>query len=208
MKPQRPAPHVLAELFGANSSLVESYVDLLAAVGVGRGLIGPHEIPRLWNRHILNCAVVAPVFRTDATVADIGSGAGLPGLVIAMARPDLRVTLIDSVLRRTTFLAEVVERLDLSVEVVRARAEELHGRRRFDYVTARAVAPLDRLVAWALPLCSPGGEVVALKGSSAQAESNAARVVLRRLRAGSVEIERYGVGVVSPPTTVVRIQSR
>lgn len=207
MKPERASAQTLAELFGANAPIVEAYVDVLADLGVARGLIGPREVPRLWSRHILNCAVVAPLFRPGATVADIGSGAGLPGVVIAIARPDLRVSLIDSLLRRTTFLSEVVAHLELPVEVVRARAEHLHGRRYFDYVTARAVAPLDHLAAWALPLCSAGGEVVALKGSSAAAELDAARDVLSVHRAGSVKIERYGSGVVSPATTVVRIRS-
>lgn len=207
MKPEGMPAAAILGLFGSSSTVVESYVDVLADRGVTRGLIGPREVPRLWERHILNCAVVAPLFRTGATVADLGSGAGLPGLVLAIARPDLRVTLIDSLLRRATFLSEVVDHLGLSVEVVRARAEELHGACRFDYVTARAVAPLDRLVCWALPLCASPGEVVAWKGSSAEQELTTARPVLRKHGAGRVEIERFGLGVVSPPATVVRIQS-
>lgn len=207
VKPESISSETLAAVFPHRASDIVAYADALADVGVARGLIGPREIPRLWDRHILNCAVVAPLFRVGATVADIGSGAGLPGLVIAIARPDLEVTLVEPLLRRTRFLAELVDRLELSVEVVRARAEQLHGSRRFDYVTARAVAPLERLVGWALPLCSAGGELVALKGSSAGDELVAADQQLRRYNAAAVKIEHYGAGVVTPPTTVVRIKS-
>lgn len=205
MKPAGVPPEVIARLFPSGSRGIEAYADILATDGVARGLLGPHEVRRLWSRHILNCAVVAPLFRAGATLADIGSGAGLPGLVIAIARPDLHVTLIEPMRRRVTFLTEVVERLGLTVEVVRARAEQLHLDRHFDYVTARAVAPLERLVPWALPLCSPAGEFVALKGSSAAAELSAARHVLRAYTASAAQIEQLGAGVVTPPTTVVRI---
>lgn len=207
MEPANVSAETVATVFGHQARQISAYAEALASEGVARGLIGPREVPRLWDRHILNCAVVAPLFRIGATVGDVGSGAGLPGLVIAIARPDLRVTLIEPLLRRTGFLAEVVERLGLSVEVVRARAEQLHGARRFDYVTARAVAPLERLVGLTLPLCSGGGELLALKGSSAGDELIAARQSLQRHKAGAVQIERYGVGVVTPLTTVVRIKS-
>lgn len=177
----------------------------MADAGVVRGLIGPREAPRLWERHLLNCAVIAPAFGDGLRVADVGSGAGLPGLVLAIVRPDLEVTLIEPLLRRTTFLDETVARLGLpNVEVVRARAEELHGRRTFDAVTSRAVAPLDRLLRWCGPLVSPGGAIVALKGSSAQDEIEQCRPVLTRWKA-SARVETYGEGVVTPPTTVVRV---
>ncbi len=128
--------------------LAERYAELLATDGVVRGLIGPREAPRLWERHLLNCAALAEVLPDGATVCDLGSGAGLPGLVVAIARPDLSVTLVEPLLRRTTFLEEVAAELGLeSVEVVRGRAEELHGQRTFDVVTSRAVAPLERLLA-------------------------------------------------------------
>ena len=133
-----------------------------------RGLIGPREAPRIWDRHLLNCAVLTDVLPDGTDVCDIGSGAGLPGLVLAIRRPDLRVTLVEPLLRRTTFLSEVVERLGLdNVEVRRGRAEELHGSAEFSVVTSRAVAPLPRLLAWSMPLVRQGGALVAMKGSSA-----------------------------------------
>ena len=165
-------------------ALAERYVALLATAGVERGLIGPRETPRLWERHVLNSLAVASQVPPDATVADLGSGAGLPGLVLAIGRPDLQVSLVEPLLRRTTFLTEAVEELGLvNVEVVRARAEALHGQRHFDVVTARALAPLDRLVGWAMPLVSPGGLLLAMKGGSAADEIEAASAVLRRHRA-------------------------
>lgn len=195
-------------LFGERADSARRFVDILTNAGVERGLIGPREVPRLWERHVFNCAVIAPLFVPDATVCDLGSGAGLPGIVVALARPDLRVTLLEPLLRRSTFLTETVEALGLvGVDVVRGRAEDLAGERCFDYVTARAVAPLDRLARWALPLCRPGGELVALKGASAGDEVAAARATLRRLKVVDVRIEQYGADVVPQPTTVVRIQS-
>ncbi len=162
--------------------LAEAYADLLATEGVVRGLIGPREAPRLWDRHLLNCAVLAEVVPEGATVCDIGSGAGLPGLVLAIARPDLRVTLVEPLLRRTTFLEEVVEALTLShVEVVRGRADALHGERTFDVVTSRAVAPLERLLQWSMPLVSPAGALVAMKGSNVADEIDEARPMLTRV---------------------------
>ena len=144
---------------------------LLATDGVVRGLIGPREVPRLWERHLVNCALLGLGVPRGVTVADVGSGAGLPGLVLAIGRPDLRVTLVEPLLRRTTFLTEAVEHLALAnVEVVRDRAEALHGQRSFDVVTSRAVAPLDRLARWCLPLVVPGGRMLAMKGSSAADE--------------------------------------
>src|SRR4051812_8915025 len=155
--------------------LAERYVELLATAGVERGLIGPREAPRLWDRHILNCLAVATAVPAGATIADLGSGAGLPGLVLAIGRPDLSATLVDPLQRRVTFLEEVVEELGLEqVRVVRGRAEELHGRERFDVVTARALAPLDRLLGWAMPLVAAAGSLLAMKGSSAADEIAAA----------------------------------
>ena len=139
-------------------ALAERYAELLATEGVVRGLIGPREAPRLWERHLLNSAVLAEAIPDGVTVCDIGTGAGLPGLVLAIARPDLTITLVEPLLRRTTFLVEVVDELGLaSVEVVRGRAEALHGARTFDVVTSRAVAPLERLLGWSMPLVSPTG---------------------------------------------------
>ena len=187
--------------------LAERYAELLATEGVVRGLIGPREAPRLWERHLLNCAVLAELVPESASVADIGSGAGLPGVVLAIARPDLRVTLVEPLLRRTRFLDEVVEELGLQeqVEVVRARAEELAGTCTFDVVTARAVAPLDRLARWCLPLVDPGGELVAMKGASARAEVEAAMPALKALGCADPVVVELGVGVLAESTWAVRL---
>ena len=202
------APPDARRVFGVQDlPLAQRYADLLATDGVVRGLIGPREAPRLWERHLLNCAVLGEVIARDATVADVGSGAGLPGLVLAIARPDVRVTLIEPLLRRTRFLDEVVAELGLSerVEVLRGRAEELHGRRTFAVVTARAVAPLDRLARWCLPLVAPHGELVAMKGASAAAEVEEAGPALRRLGCAAPVVIQLGVGVLSEPTWAVRV---
>src|SRR5689334_11355452 len=154
-------PSSAAGVFAHRLMLAERYVDMLATAGVERGLIGPREVPRLWTRHVLNCAVVVPRIPAGATVADVGSGAGLPGLVWAIARPDLEVTLIEPLLRRTIFLEEAVADLGLeSVTVIRARAEDVD--QTFDVVTARAVASLEKLGSWCLPLVRPGGVLLAL----------------------------------------------
>ncbi|MFM9134487.1 MAG: 16S rRNA (guanine(527)-N(7))-methyltransferase RsmG [bacterium] len=188
---------------------LEDYAALLAGAGVERGLIGPREVPRLWTRHLLNCAVVAPLVAEGASVVDVGSGAGLPGLVWAIVRPDLRVTCVEPLLRRATFLEESVAALGLGerVSIVRARAEEVPrsgSGLRGDVVTARAVAPLDRLASWAVPLVAPGGELLALKGRTALDEVEAARATLERLGVREVEVVECGQGIVDPATTVVR----
>lgn len=195
-------------LFPERDKEIRQYVDLLRDEGVTRGLIGPREGDRIWSRHIVNCAVLAEALTPGQRVADIGSGAGLPGLVLALARPDVHVTLIEPLQRRTTFLIDVVDRLGIdNVEVVRARAEDLHGQRSFDVVTARAVAPLSRLAQLALPLCRPGGVVLAMKGKSAAVELAKAARVLDRLGVRGRQIDTFGVGRVQPPTTVVRLES-
>jgi 16S rRNA (guanine527-N7)-methyltransferase len=206
---ERPDAQVIADWFGAGNARIQQYAELLATEGVRRGLIGPRELPRLWTRHVLNCVVVHRLIAPGCSVADLGSGAGLPGVVLAVARPDLTMTLIEPLLRRTRFLEEVTADLELSnLTVVRARAEELDGRAAYDVVVARAVAPLDRLAGWALPLCRPGGELLAIKGGSAAAELQQAAAVLTRLHAGEATIELCGAGVVEPATTVVRILSQ
>lgn len=188
--------------------MAEEFAALLATDGVVRGLIGPRETPRLWERHLLNCGVLGEAIDQDASVCDIGSGAGLPGLVLAIARPDLRITLVEPLLRRTTFLEEVVEALGLGqVEVLRGRAEEVHGRRVFDVVTSRAVAPLPKLARWSLPLVRQGGWLVAMKGSSAEDEVVEARSVLAGLGAGTVDVRQLGAGLVDPQTTVIRVEA-
>ncbi|HSE10033.1 MAG TPA: 16S rRNA (guanine(527)-N(7))-methyltransferase RsmG [Nocardioidaceae bacterium] len=186
----------------------EKYADLLAREGVLRGLIGPREVPRLWDRHLINCALLARAIGEGQDVCDIGSGAGLPGLVLALARPDLEVTLVEPLLRRTTFLQEAVDYLELpNVEVIRSRAEELHGEREFSVVTSRAVAPLDRLLGWSMPLVRQHGELVAMKGSSVRDEIAGAGKALKKYGGGAVTVEEYGSGVVERPTIVVRVEA-
>jgi 16S rRNA (guanine527-N7)-methyltransferase len=202
-----PAPPAARELFGAGLELARSYADALATVGVERGLIGPREIVRLWERHLLNCAVASAVAPDDARVADVGSGAGLPGVVWALHRRDLDVTLIEPMARRVQFLEEAVSRLGLSnVQIARARAEEMHGDYAYDVVTARAVAPLDRLARWCLPLVRPGGVLAAFKGASAECEVIEASSTVRRLGATAVRVATYGEDVLEIPTRVVEIE--
>lgn len=193
------APAAAALVFGPERrELAERYADILATAGVERGLIGPREAPRLWDRHLLNCAMLAEAVPAGATVADLGSGAGLPGVVLAIARTDLTITLVEPLERRTRFLHEVVDALGLvTVEVVRGRAESLHGQRRFDIVTSRALAPLGRLLQWSMPLVAPEGALVAMKGRSLEEEIETAEDELRRLGCAAPEVLELGVDVAS-----------
>lgn len=193
-------------MFGDRLPLAERFAAMLATDGVLRGLIGPREAPRLWERHLLNCAVLGEALDDGVSVCDIGSGAGLPGIVLAIARPDLELTLVEPLLRRTTFLDEVVETLGLPrVRVVRARAEQVHGERTFDVVTSRAVAPLVKLAGWSMPLVAPHGEMIALKGSRVVVEASEAAAELARAGYGSPVVQVVGEGRVPEPTWVVRI---
>ena len=193
-------------MFGSALEKACQFAEILATDGVQRGLIGPRETPRLWDRHLLNCAVVAELLPEAGELVDIGSGAGLPGVVLAMLRPGIRVVLLEPLLRRSVFLEECLARLDLpNATVVRGRAEDMAGAIRADIATARAVAPLDRLAGWAAGLLRPGGEILAIKGQSAEQELAAARPVLSRLRVRSAEVLRVGQGRVVPATTVVRV---
>jgi len=186
--------------------MAERYASLLAGPGVERGLIGPNEVPRLWERHLLNSAAVASLVPGPCSLVDLGSGAGLPGIVLALLLPDTDVTLLEPALRRTIFLEECVAELGLSNATVwRARAEQAAGALAADVVTARAVAPLDRLAALALGLLRPGGMVLAVKGAKAEAEVAAARSALRRLGVRDVEVLMAGSGKVDPAVTVVRL---
>jgi 16S rRNA (guanine527-N7)-methyltransferase len=190
------------QYFGTDLDVIDGYVELLTTRGTERGIIGPREAPRLWDRHILNCVVVTPRLPVGASVADVGSGGGLPGLVWAIARPDLAVTLIEPLLRRTTFLGEVVDELGLSnVTVLRGRADEVSER--YDVVTARAVAELGKLGAWCLPLVKPGGVMLALKGQSASIEVEVWTETLRSLGATDIVVASYGEA--PTPTTVVEV---
>ncbi|WP_239460054.1 16S rRNA (guanine(527)-N(7))-methyltransferase RsmG [Nocardioides daejeonensis] len=188
------------------AELAERYAAWLAGAGTVRGLIGPREVPRLWERHLVNCAVLADLLPPDATVCDIGSGAGLPGLVLAIARPDLHITLIEPLLRRTTFLEEVVADLGLAqVDVHRGRAEEFPAKHAFDVVTSRAVAPLDRLLRWSMPLVAPGGALVALKGERVAEEIEEHRRVWQRMGCAEPEALTLGSTLAGGPTYAVRV---
>jgi len=192
----------LLDAFPQASANLESYANWLATEGVIRGLIGPREVDRIWDRHLANCAALAELIPSEATVIDIGSGAGLPGLVLAIVRPDCQITLVEPLLRRSEFLQEVATDLALpNVEVIRARAEQVKNRKA-NVVTARAVAPLDRLLGWAMPLVAPGGNLLAMKGSNAEQEIADAHGKLSKYQ---VEICKVGQAIVDPPTTIVRI---
>ena len=187
-------PDAAAVVFGDRFDLAVRYAELLAGPGVERGLVGPRETPRLWERHLLNCAGLTELLAPEETVLDLGSGAGLPGIVLALRRPDLQVVLVEALLRRATFLTEAVEALGLSnVTVRRARGEELAKKIEVDVVTARAVAPLNRLTGWSLPLLRGGGRLLALKGEQAEAELAATRPGLKKLGGVSAEIVDVGV---------------
>jgi 16S rRNA (guanine527-N7)-methyltransferase len=206
-----PSPPLSAVgLFGDSLPLAVQYAELLAGDGCERGLIGPREVSRLWERHLLNCAFLGELVPEGSRLVDVGSGAGLPGLVLAIHRPDLRVTLIEPMLRRVTFLIEAIGRLGLGgrVGVIRGRAEEHDVRAsagNTPFVTARAVAPLDRLVGWCLPMLSADGKLLALKGASAQDEVAEHQAAIHRL-GGSARIVRVGArsGVPSPVVVVTR----
>jgi 16S rRNA (guanine527-N7)-methyltransferase len=195
-------------VFGDRFDDAVRYAELLADAGVQRGLIGPREVPRLWERHLLNCAVLSEVVPDGVTVCDVGSGAGLPGIPLALVREDIKITLLEPLLRRTNFLNEVVELLGLDhVTVVRGRAEEVMGTLPpVHVVTARAVAPLERLATWGIPLLRPYGEMLALKGDTAEEELKSAATVLSKLGAVETSILHVGEGVVDPLSTVVRVE--
>ncbi len=196
-------PEIAAELFGDRIDVARSFTDALAREGEARGLIGPLELPRLWTRHILNSVIAAPLFH--GSVADIGSGAGLPGLVLAIARPDVQWTLIEPMERRVTWLNEQVAALALTnVDVVRARAEDVRPSEGFDVVTARAVSALRTLIPLIAPLVRDGGELTLLKGMNAANEIDAAQKQITKFRLSDVRVEVLGEGVLPETTRVVR----
>jgi 16S rRNA (guanine527-N7)-methyltransferase len=195
--------------FGERLPLARRYAEHLATTGVEWGLVGPREAARVWDRHVLNCAVVADLVPPDARVLDIGSGAGLPGIPLALARPDLRIVLVEPLARRVEWLRSVLADLDLPIEVERGRAEDALVRRRWegaDVVTSRAVAPLHRLAAWCLPLVRPGGMMLAVKGMSAPAEVERDARAIAASGGGIPRIETCGIGIVDPPSTVVVVE--
>lgn len=198
-----------ATLFGDRLPLAERFAEMLTEHGVPRGLIGPREIDRLWERHLLNSAVLAELLTPRSRVLDVGSGAGLPGIPLAIARPDVTITLLEPMARRVTWLQEVIDELALPVEVVRGRAEEAPVRERHagqDVVVARAVAPMERLARWCLPLVRPGGRMLALKGSSAAEELERDRAAIERAGGVRPEVLSCGEGTLEVPAHVVVVE--
>ena len=201
-----PPPDAAGKIFGDRIGIAERYAGLLADMGVEWGLIGPREVERLWDRHLLNCAAVTELLEPGERVADIGSGAGLPGLPVAIAKPEVRVVLVESLSRRAEFLRMAVADLGLDVEVIRGRAEDAAVREAAggcDAVVSRAVASLDKLTRWSLPLLRPGGRMVAIKGERAGDELLEHRRVMTALGAFDARVVECGVSCLSPPTTVV-----
>jgi 16S rRNA (guanine527-N7)-methyltransferase len=201
-----PPPETAATIFGDALPAAVQFAELLAAVGIERGLIGPREVDRLWDRHLLNSAVVGELIPHGARVVDVGSGAGLPGIPLCLVRPDLHVTMLEPMARRVAWLNEVVDTLSLSASVVRGRAEEPAIKQQLagaDVVTARAVAPLARLWAWSAPLLRQGGQLVALKGESAEAEVARDGAEVRRAGGSMPDVGRCGVDALEVPTTVI-----
>lgn len=198
-------PTEAADVFGDRIALARAFTHALGQFGEERGLLGPLEPPRLWTRHILNSAVAAPLFAAGSRVGDIGSGAGLPGIVLAIARPDVEWVLIEPMERRVAWLQEQKDALGLdNVEVVRARGEDWKQGRVLDAVTARAVSALRTLIPLTAPLVRPGGELILLKGANAQNEIGAAEKAIRKYRLSDVRVEIVGDGVISEPTRVIR----
>lgn len=205
--PEPPEP--AGEVFGGRLSVAQRYAEILATMGVEWGLLGPREASRVWDRHLLNCGAVAELVEPGERVADIGSGAGLPGIPLAIARPDLHVILVESLQRRAEFLGRVVAELGLDVEVVRGRAEDTAVRESAggcDAVTSRAVASLDKLARWGLPLLRPGGRMLAIKGERAGEELAEHRRVMSKLGATDARVMECGVSYLSPPTRVVVVR--
>jgi 16S rRNA (guanine527-N7)-methyltransferase len=200
------------QLFADRLGIVRRYAQLLATEGLTRGLLGPREADRIWDRHLVNSAVVAALLPSGARVVDVGSGAGLPGIPLALARTDVQVVLLEPMLRRTTFLTEVVDELGLAarVQVVRGRAPESVAELPFvpDHVTARAVAPLDRLVSWTMPLMHRSGVLLALRGSTAAEEIAATAAAVTRVAGGPAELLSVDAPAGLDPVTVVRVERR
>jgi 16S rRNA (guanine527-N7)-methyltransferase len=199
-----PPPELARNVFADRLAIVERYVELLATEGVVRGLLGPRETERIWARHVLNSAAVAPLIGSAARVVDVGSGAGLPGIPLALARPDLEMWLLEPMRRRADFLQEVVDTLGLNVQVRMERAE-VAADAGADVVVARAVAPLTRLVPLTMPLLRREGLLVAIKGASAAAELRSAAHELQRWCGDDFRLEHLGV---APADATVVVAAR
>jgi 16S rRNA (guanine527-N7)-methyltransferase len=203
-----PSEHMdaAAAIFGPRLDIAQRYADVLAGAAVERGLLGPREVDRIWDRHLLNSAAIGELLDPGEQIVDIGSGAGLPGIPLAIARPDLHVLLLEPLLRRSEFLNEVVAELGLSVEVVRGRAEEPSVRDRIgerDAAVSRAVAALDKLTKWSMPLLRLDGRMLAIKGERAPDEINEHRRVMAAAGAVDVRVVACGANYLRPPATVV-----
>lgn len=199
-----PEPRVAQALFDDRIDVARAFTRNLAEQGETLGLIGPLELPRLWTRHVLNSAIIAPMLR-PGRVGDVGSGAGLPGLVLAIARPDVSFVLIEPMERRVAWLTDQVSVLSLeNVSVIRARAEDLVLSEPLDQATARAVSALRTLIPLTAPLVRPGGELVLMKGAAAEREVDAAAKVIRKYRLHDVEVLTLGDGVLDEVTRVIR----
>lgn len=204
--PAPAAPEAAVGVFGTRLAAAEEYAAILAGDGVERGLLGPREVERIWERHILNSSALGELVTAGERIADIGSGAGLPGIPLALARPDVHVTLIEPLLRRSEFLREVVAELELDVVVMRGRAEDAAVRDEageMDVVTSRAVASLDKLSRWSMPLLREGGRMLAIKGERAESEIEQCRRVMASLGAVNARVVRCGANYLNPPVTVV-----
>ncbi|UWD79193.1 16S rRNA (guanine(527)-N(7))-methyltransferase RsmG [Curtobacterium flaccumfaciens] len=198
-------PAAAAALFGDQIEGARSFTNELARRGEELGLIGPLELPRLWTRHILNSALLAPLLEARGRVADVGSGAGLPGLVLAIARPDVEFVLIEPMERRTDWLRAESDRLGLqNVTVLRGRAEDVADDVVVDQVTARAVSALSKLIPLTVPLVRSGGQLILMKGARVDEEIEKARKVILRKRLSDVQVLELGEGVVDEITRVFR----
>ncbi|OBJ51860.1 16S rRNA (guanine(527)-N(7))-methyltransferase RsmG [Mycobacterium sp. 1423905.2] len=206
VKHDPPDEEAALAVFGSRLPVAQRYAEILAGPGVERGLLGPREVDRLWDRHLLNSAAIKDLLADGERVVDIGSGAGLPGIPLAIARPDLAVVLLEPMLRRSSFLEEVASELGLAVGVVRGRAEERSIRNDVgerDAAVSRAVAPLDRLTRWSMPLLRQDGRMLAIKGERAPDEVEQHRLVMESVGAVDVRVVTCGADYLRPPATVV-----